>query len=1435
MIFRSAVLAAVLALSAVSIEAQVASDAPRAGAASPMVSRKGFMRRVSDQVIVPGRRIDVRITLPPSNNDYGHPSLRWTLGTGNKWSQKETEWAGDPNLPPYPPALADKPGLQEVSVLAPYLRPGSYELQVVRGDRVVDALPITVDTGRVPGAVAVTKRVYRPEEPVTVRVTLPRDRYYYGQWYGPNVVIVPIEVGGRNISPNEALTWWQTGAHACGNGCGVGLVSRFRDTTASNPHGGAAMRFVTDTIGKPDDTKNGHGLLLAPSEPGRYEVRLYDRGWPWEFAQWADLWIAKEEIVVQPIGATIADLLLRTGPPMPGAPQPNVVLRNDGPAAATDPRVYVSVAGIDPRALDIKLEQRAAGAARQCSAAPAEAGKTERAVVCRGTLAPGEQIELPIQVLFNAQPKLCGNAALFRARAAANERDGNDANNSIQLKATRAPRAVRRVWFVRDSGVVDQSAAIMSTPVGPRFRVVVEHTEPLCSDERVKVDFQQGDGTSGHTMWADPDRTRGNVAVTGVSDAVHAYWGDNFDRPVRRDWGAKHIPPLAGEHIVASAGDQSARLNIDVLDEPVTVILEALGPNGLPRSDRTVRHRGQFHAVVRVPPGSALRGASSLPVFLVVRQTTKTYTAVVRAIDPDGDGEFRSDALTAGWAPPTRINGRFAHAAIEPDASGRHWLEVKPAANAVVRIVRPPLRMDDTGYSEGAWYGYPLVVHVEGQNLFRSGDLEVEITAHRAGQLIGRTKLRARPAGAVAATDPIVLTDEAGLGSIRAGDVLRAGVAAIDAVSPEMMLVDPFLWSTLRFVHRGTPVVSGPLGDRVELELNTAFSVEASTTTSVKALVRLRRNDAVLSERAIALSRADSRRWVGTVQLTADGLGAAPVAGDFIEVVKQPLPDTLRFRPLRAALEIKPRLGQIRGVAFEAFEIGEEYKPVGTTSLSSGIRIAASFAIPPSDTIIELALRSVRQTAAPRVFVLQATRDPADSTRYVTERIHLPDQAGRGTLSPGDRLEARYSDGPPVSLTLTGRKGVIKRVRFLAASGPVPAAGSGLTSVAHNAEFRVEIEYDAPWSFETDGAMIVAESRNDARNVRRSETYVRLTRDGQSARYIGLVRPGIWHVGDRLTVDKGLDAKASVVVTAGTLAPGKARIEVDAQHVGSTPGAIRISVFSPGASTRMLHDDYHEDVRPGPARVTICYVSSNLCYEESFTLRAGEIRAVRVGASKNVAPNDYRSARHRQPGSASRACAARTSEPYQRVVSRLVRVRDDRDEAARPRCAGRNVQGQGSPRRIHVQQLPGRSHAAPGAGGNDSPRGVDGACSSTDLERNRRTGTERCVQVQWRGRHRGSPKRRVDVGPRRDVPVPGRRLPHVRRARGEGGDRYGARGPPRSTRDQRRLPTAHEHHARAGSTDVGRAGRADHGRGRSIHRVGLPWVARGLLELRGET
>jgi hypothetical protein len=275
--------------------------------ATPVVARGprstlGMIQMVKAGPVVLGEQFEVRL-YPPAAGDTTWGHLEWGVPSNKPWPEKEKE----PALPStYPVSVSDAftsdfdlrkfPLGFPATATAPYDHPGRFELRLLHGNQLVDTLEIDVVVGTAPPPKPY-KKVYTVGEPIEYEVTLPPNRFYSHDWSGPATMLYPLEQRGQRLTPEQAKAWMAT----CD--CQTWLLGLTKkvDAGALDPTIKPGTYQVTQAEAKAGLIAHP---LVAPDIPGRYELRLYDRGYDNDFASYVDMPLSSTEIVVEEPGTS---------------------------------------------------------------------------------------------------------------------------------------------------------------------------------------------------------------------------------------------------------------------------------------------------------------------------------------------------------------------------------------------------------------------------------------------------------------------------------------------------------------------------------------------------------------------------------------------------------------------------------------------------------------------------------------------------------------------------------------------------------------------------------------------------------------------------------------------------------------------------------------------------------------------------------------------------------------------------------------------------------------------------------------------------------------------------------------------------------------------------------------------------------------------------
>jgi hypothetical protein len=248
---------------------------------------------IDPRPLVLGEEFEVEVSLPAAPagaEDRVRYALYWTRAfDDSSLEQKQAQNRNDVLLGGRLAVGADmvtsgtdvprEPPRRKIRALAPYEAPGRAELRLYRtgtpGDdarpsgALLDVLTVTTVVGRVEDGVVLGKRTYAPGETMAATVTLPANRFLSGV-YGPALEIRPIAPDGKPMSA-QAIAAFHAECGRCGLSLGELVVGR-----GNNRHG-VGRAIVPGTYVVDERVADRIGTLAAPTAPGRYELRLYDR------------------------------------------------------------------------------------------------------------------------------------------------------------------------------------------------------------------------------------------------------------------------------------------------------------------------------------------------------------------------------------------------------------------------------------------------------------------------------------------------------------------------------------------------------------------------------------------------------------------------------------------------------------------------------------------------------------------------------------------------------------------------------------------------------------------------------------------------------------------------------------------------------------------------------------------------------------------------------------------------------------------------------------------------------------------------------------------------------------------------------------------------------------------------------------------------------
>ena len=274
----------------------------------PGEAERGWMRRVTPKSLVVGETFKIALALPKaSEQDAGRSLSLYWYPTGAPLGPGATEGTVAFGLPVHsgPEISRWDSAPPDLTLTAPFhIAPPHEEetlaLRLIAGMGssndvlLLDSMRVKVTPGRVTDGIVLTKRVYRIGEPIVTTVNLPPNRYYQGVDTGPNVVVYPIEVHGEPAT-KEQIYHAHSSTWGCHGSC-ASLRGQAWIPDSQNVYGGLATRPGRYLIapGVKDQEP-----LIAPELPGKYEVRLYDRGFSDSYDTYEHLYLQKVPITVE--------------------------------------------------------------------------------------------------------------------------------------------------------------------------------------------------------------------------------------------------------------------------------------------------------------------------------------------------------------------------------------------------------------------------------------------------------------------------------------------------------------------------------------------------------------------------------------------------------------------------------------------------------------------------------------------------------------------------------------------------------------------------------------------------------------------------------------------------------------------------------------------------------------------------------------------------------------------------------------------------------------------------------------------------------------------------------------------------------------------------------------------------------------------------------
>jgi hypothetical protein len=200
----------------------------------------------------------------------------------------------------------------QVPVFVPWGAPGRFALRLSQENEPIDVVEVAVGKGWLEDGIIPSKQVYQVGETIEFTATLPENRYYSGHWSGPSVLLFPLEIEGKTVSKEEAIKMYSEGQ----------LPASWLASIAKGAHGNPYDGGIEIVPGRYSVTKPvGDTKPFDARRPGRYELRLYDRGFDIPFERYVDLFFASREIVIEAVGATPSSLMFaRLKPQAPVRP-----------------------------------------------------------------------------------------------------------------------------------------------------------------------------------------------------------------------------------------------------------------------------------------------------------------------------------------------------------------------------------------------------------------------------------------------------------------------------------------------------------------------------------------------------------------------------------------------------------------------------------------------------------------------------------------------------------------------------------------------------------------------------------------------------------------------------------------------------------------------------------------------------------------------------------------------------------------------------------------------------------------------------------------------------------------------------------------------------------------------------------------------------------
>jgi hypothetical protein len=399
------------------------------------------------------------------------------------------------------------------------------------------------------------------------------------------------------------------------------------------------------------------------------------------------------------------------------------------------------------------------GDCRPCPAAPSPTGSPTR-FECSVDLEVGEQFEFAVVGRYDwlTRPDHC-NAPQFEISTLAAGPDPVAYNNVLRLDAVPVATAAN-VYFLPADGAVSTDRAITAGRLGQRLRLGVDLAPGACPSQPVVIalkfsDAEAQDEDPGRTVTARPVVDGAGRAVTAPFSLEELFWGradgesiwDTGATPPRRTRlrdnhtvsAGQRLLPAPGSSLLASVGDRSSRLAIAAEPGSVELWLEAPGPTGDTRENRTVRHGEQVRVLLRTDPDSALSAEDRLSVFLTTSHEDSDLSTL-ETLDRVAPGLFALE-FNAYYPAGTLIEVNHAYA--PPAVDDRRRLRVTPSAVRVGlrQVADLSLPLDRVRPSRAV-----RAALVDDSHVSVTGDVVViDVIVERDRRVIAQAPLQLRP------------------------------------------------------------------------------------------------------------------------------------------------------------------------------------------------------------------------------------------------------------------------------------------------------------------------------------------------------------------------------------------------------------------------------------------------------------------------------------------------------------------------------------------------------------------------------------------------------------------------------------------------------------------------------------------------------------------